>query len=348
MARDAIIRAFGMTRPAGVAVVALLLAAAAANAQEGGTATGTTGDSVTVDLSVLESLGPAPADASRPGGTVRLIPPAGTPSRPAPPPLTAAPPPPPAELTGGTAPPPPVTGATPAPTKSPAETVRREEPEAAPPPSAAEPPAPPSEPPAATAGKETPEAARPPAVAAPLPPPQEPPAATAGKKTPEAPPPPAVAAPLPPPQEPPAATARKEAPEPAPPAPAVTPPPAQSAALPKPPKAPSAPGFGAGATRSIAYSAGDTRLPDGAQAVLRAAVAALSSDPALRIQLKAYAAGSKEGESPARRLSLSRALGIRSFLIKQGVEPTRIDVRALGSNVPDGSPDRVDVSLVAR
>jgi outer membrane protein OmpA-like peptidoglycan-associated protein len=320
MARDAIIRAFGMTRPAGVAVVALLLAAAAANAQEGGTATGTTGDSVTVDLSVLESLGPAPADASRPGGTVRLIPPAGTPSRPAPPPLTAAPPPPPAELTGGTAPPPPVTGATPAPTKSPAETVRREEPEAAPPP----------------------------AVAAPLPPPQEPPAATAGKKTPEAPPPPAVAAPLPPPQEPPAATARKEAPEPAPPAPAVTPPPAQSAALPKPPKAPSAPGFGAGATRSIAYSAGDTRLPDGAQAVLRAAVAALNSDPALRIQLKAYAAGSKEGESPARRLSLSRALGIRSFLIKQGVEPTRIDVRALGSNVPDGSPDRVDVSLVAR
>jgi outer membrane protein OmpA-like peptidoglycan-associated protein len=320
MARDAIIRAFGMTRPAGAAVVALLLAAAAANAQEGGTATGTTGDSVTVDLSVLESLGPAPADASRPGGTVRLIPPAGTLSRPAPPPLTAAPPPPPAELTGGTAPPPPVTGATPAPTKSPAETVRREEPEAAPPP----------------------------AVAAPLPPPQEPPAATAGKKTPEAPPPPAVAAPLPPPQEPPAATARKEAPEPAPPAPAVTPPPAQSAALPKPPKAPSAPGFGAGATRSIAYSAGDTRLPDGAQAVLRAAVAALNSDPALRIQLKAYAAGSKEGESPARRLSLSRALGIRSFLIKQGVEPTRIDVRALGSNVPDGSPDRVDVSLVAR
>jgi outer membrane protein OmpA-like peptidoglycan-associated protein len=320
MARDAIIRAFGMTRPAGAAVVALLLAAAAANAQEGGTATGTTGDSVTVDLSVLESLGPAPADASRPGGTVRLIPPAGTLSRPAPPPLTAAPPPPPAELTGGTAPSPPVTGATPAPTKSPAETVRREEPEAAPPP----------------------------AVAAPLPPPQEPPAATAGKKTPEAPPPPAVAAPLPPPQEPPAATARKEAPEPAPPAPAVTPPPAQSAALPKPPKAPSAPGFGAGATRSIAYSAGDTRLPDGAQAVLRAAVAALNSDPALRIQLKAYAAGSKEGESPARRLSLSRALGIRSFLIKQGVEPTRIDVRALGSNVPDGSPDRVDVSLVAR
>jgi outer membrane protein OmpA-like peptidoglycan-associated protein len=196
--------------------------------------------------------------------------------------------------------------------------------------------------------REEPEAAPPPAVAAPLPPPQEPPAATAGKKTPEAPPPPAVAAPLPPPQEPPAATARKEAPEPAPPAPAVTPPPAQSAALPKPPKAPSAPGFGAGATRSIAYSAGDTRLPDGAQAVLRAAVAALSSDPALRIQLKAYAAGSKEGESPARRLSLSRALGIRSFLIKQGVEPTRIDVRALGSNVPDGSPDRVDVSLVAR
>jgi outer membrane protein OmpA-like peptidoglycan-associated protein len=217
--------------------------------------------------------------------------------------------------------------------------VRREEPKAVPPPSAVEPPAPPSEPPAATAGKKAPEAPPPPTVAAPLPPPQEPPAATAGKKIPETPPPPAVAAPQPPPQEPPAATARKEAPE-------TAPPPAQSAALPKAPKA--APRFGAGATRAIAYAAGDTKLPDDAQAVLRAAVAALKTDPALRIQLNAYAASSKEGESRARRLSLSRALGVRSFLIKQGVEPTRIDVRALGSNVPDGSPDRVDVSLVAR
>jgi outer membrane protein OmpA-like peptidoglycan-associated protein len=338
MARDGIIRAIGPTRPAWVAVVALLLGAAAANAQDGGTAAGAANGSVIVDLSVLDSLRPAPADASRARGPVRLIPPSsgaaspsetvrlrppgGASSRPAPPPQAAAPPPPPPELSGGTVPPPPSAETAPAPKKSPAESARTEEPKAAPPPSVAEPP--------------------------PAPAPAEPPVATAGKKAPETAPPPPVAAP-PPSEEPPVATARKEAPKTAPPPPpAAVPPPDQSAALPRVPKAPSTPGFGAGATRAIAYAAGEAKLTDDAQATLQAAIAALKTNPALRVQLKAYAAGDKEGESRARRLSLSRALGVRSFLIKQGVEPTRIDVRALGSNVPEGSPDRVDVSLVAR
>jgi outer membrane protein OmpA-like peptidoglycan-associated protein len=327
MARDGITRAIGATRPARLAVVVLLLGAAAANAQDGGTAKGAGNGSVTVDLSVLDSLRPAPANASRPRGTVRLIPPAGTASsgnnaarlRPPGSAPSAAPPPPP-ELLGDTASPPPAAEAAPTAKVFPAEPAPAAEPKDSPPPSVVEPPTAPSEPPTTTTDKGTPEAAPPPPVTA-----------------------------LPPPSEEPAAAATPEAPSKAPRSPAAAPsPPAQSAALPKAPKAPSKSDFGAGATRAIAYAAGKADLPDDAQATLRAAVASLKADPALRIQLKAYAAGGKESESRARRLSLSRALGVRSFLIKQGIEPTRIDVRALGSNVPDGSPERVDVSLVAR
>ena len=50
----------------------------------------------------------------------------------------------------------------------------------------------------------------------------------------------------------------------------------------------------------------------------------------------------------ARRLSLSRALQVRSYLIDQGVRSTRIDVRALGANVPSGPADRVDIKTVQR
>lgn len=133
---------------------------------------------------------------------------------------------------------------------------------------------------------------------------------------------------------------------PPPPAPAPAQTPAQTAAL--PPPAATAGASGRDLTRVIAFAAGSADLPATASESLKAAAAALNSNAALRVELKAYAAGDKDGESRARRLSLSRALGVRSFLIKEGVQPTRIDVRALGSSVPSGAPDRVDVSLVAR
>lgn len=62
-----------------------------------------------------------------------------------------------------------------------------------------------------------------------------------------------------------------------------------------------------------------------------------------RLQLKAYADGTGKGTSKARRLSLSRALAVRSFLIENGLRSTRIDVRALGIARDGGPPDRVDI-----
>ena len=68
----------------------------------------------------------------------------------------------------------------------------------------------------------------------------------------------------------------------------------------------------------------------------------------LRVQLLAYADGTPETASQARRLSLSRALAVRSFLINQGVRSTRMDVRALGNKAESGPADRVDAVLVDR
>jgi len=64
------------------------------------------------------------------------------------------------------------------------------------------------------------------------------------------------------------------------------------------------------------------------------------------VQLLAYAEGSADTASQARRLSLSRALAVRAYLIDLGVRSTRMDVRALGPKTDDGPADRVDVVVV--
>ena len=108
--------------------------------------------------------------------------------------------------------------------------------------------------------------------------------------------------------------------------------------------APTAPGD----TMQIEFGAGESALPQSAQAPLASLAAALGKDETLRLQLKAYAGGDADSASHARRLSLSRALAVRSELIEQGVRSTRIDVRALGNKSENGSSDRVDVILVQR
>jgi len=61
----------------------------------------------------------------------------------------------------------------------------------------------------------------------------------------------------------------------------------------------------------------------------------------------AYAGGGGDA-SKARRLSLSRALAVRTYLIEQGIGSTRIDVRALGNAAEGGPPDRVDLLMLSR
>ncbi len=62
----------------------------------------------------------------------------------------------------------------------------------------------------------------------------------------------------------------------------------------------------------------------------------------------AYAAGEDLSSSKARRISLSRALSVRSYLIEKGVRSTRIDVRALGDKAEGDQKNRVDVIMIAQ
>ena len=96
----------------------------------------------------------------------------------------------------------------------------------------------------------------------------------------------------------------------------------------------------------IAFAPGAAELSAEAEGPLRKLAGSLAADDALRLQLKAYASAERSVASAARRLSLSRALAVRSFLIDAGVNSTRIDVRALGAKYESGPPDRVDVITV--
>jgi outer membrane protein OmpA-like peptidoglycan-associated protein len=86
-------------------------------------------------------------------------------------------------------------------------------------------------------------------------------------------------------------------------------------------------------------SPADTRLLNGI-------AGRLQREENARLQVLGYASGTPDTNRESRRLSLERALAVRSYLIEQGVRPTRIDIRALGSTAPQGPADRVDLLLV--
>lgn len=104
----------------------------------------------------------------------------------------------------------------------------------------------------------------------------------------------------------------------------------------------------AGQQFRLTFGAGAATVENAAGAQLDNVAKALKGNEALRLQLLAYSGGGAQTPSQARRLSLSRALAVRSHLIKQGIRSTRIDVRALGNKSEGGPPDRVDVIVTAR
>ncbi len=178
--------------------------------------------------------------------------------------------------------------------------------------------------------------------------------------------PPAVAAKQPPaplttPPEPapPAEQMAKAPPPPAAPEPAKPAPPTPAAAVPKPAKTdpekqeqavlPSAKEpVKAGRALQVVFEANDLKLPDKAKSGLKDLAGKLNDQKNLRLQLMAYAAGKELSPGKARRMSLSRALSVRSFLIESGVRSTRIDVRALGKKMTEAPANRVDVNIVER
>ncbi len=95
----------------------------------------------------------------------------------------------------------------------------------------------------------------------------------------------------------------------------------------------------------LRFAAGSAAVDGSAAAVLDRVAARLEADSSLRLRLVAYAGGAGSSPGESRRLSLARALSVRSRLIDKGVASTRIDVRALGNRSAGETPDRVDIMV---
>ena len=117
----------------------------------------------------------------------------------------------------------------------------------------------------------------------------------------------------------------------------------EQAALPPPKKT-----IKTGPALQVAFGATASKLPPEAKKGLKGLAEKLKDKKNLRLQLLAYAGGKALSPSKARRMSLSRALSVRSFLIENGIRSTRIDVRALGSKTTEKPLNRVDVNIVER
>jgi outer membrane protein OmpA-like peptidoglycan-associated protein len=136
--------------------------------------------------------------------------------------------------------------------------------------------------------------------------------------------------------------------------PASTPP--STPAVPQQAMAPPAPAASGGAppappgeaTKHILFRPDEASLPDDAKAELDGLATRLSLDGHLYVQLVAYAGDSGDA-SQARRLSLTRALAARSYLVERGVEIKQVDVRPLGNKSEPGlAPDRIDLVIAQR
>lgn len=92
----------------------------------------------------------------------------------------------------------------------------------------------------------------------------------------------------------------------------------------------------------LEFESGSSDLTQSMEDRLLALAQQLREDESERLRLEAYAAGYDQDMSGSRRLSLSRALAVRAFLLDQGIRSTRMDVRAIGRSA-SGQADRVDI-----
>jgi outer membrane protein OmpA-like peptidoglycan-associated protein len=95
----------------------------------------------------------------------------------------------------------------------------------------------------------------------------------------------------------------------------------------------------------LTFAPGASDLSPDSTASIKELTAAAPPGDATTFNVQAYAPGTKDDPSTARRVSLSRAMAVRSALVADGVPSARIFVRALGEQFGDGPPDRVDVNV---
>lgn len=94
---------------------------------------------------------------------------------------------------------------------------------------------------------------------------------------------------------------------------------------------------------TVTFDNESAELTDLVQAELRNLADSLRASQDGRIQVLGFASAKDGSQDLARKLALSRALKVRTFLIDAGVSSTRIQVRSLGDQSGAGPANRVDI-----
>jgi outer membrane protein OmpA-like peptidoglycan-associated protein len=95
----------------------------------------------------------------------------------------------------------------------------------------------------------------------------------------------------------------------------------------------------------LTFAPGQSDLSPDSTAAIRQLTGSASLGDSATFNILAYAPGTPDDPSTARRVSLSRAMAVRSALVANGVPSARIFVRALGAQYGDGPPDRADLTI---
>ncbi|MGB1540099.1 MAG: OmpA family protein, partial [Rickettsiales bacterium] len=96
----------------------------------------------------------------------------------------------------------------------------------------------------------------------------------------------------------------------------------------------------------LTFSETETDIPFAMQGAMNELVQHLNANPESRVEAVSYAGSADEQEVIAKRISLSRALAARAYFIDQGIDASRIDVKAKGNKESGGGPaERVDITI---
>jgi outer membrane protein OmpA-like peptidoglycan-associated protein len=95
----------------------------------------------------------------------------------------------------------------------------------------------------------------------------------------------------------------------------------------------------------LTFASGESDLSPGSAAAIKRFVQASLTGKGTAFNVLAYAANVANDPSAPRRLSLSRAVSVRTAMVADGVASDAIYMRALGARGGAGPPDRVDISV---
>jgi len=93
----------------------------------------------------------------------------------------------------------------------------------------------------------------------------------------------------------------------------------------------------------IPYDEQSDLIPEAVKGKIVGLIEKMNSDYGLHLQVLAYATGDDDEVGRARGVSLARALAMRNFLVENGLDLSRMDVRALGNTAQEDPADRVDL-----